>query len=518
MRSVQRARPTRVELEERFNPNHEPGGSPEGGRFASGGGEGGGGGSETSEKPSGGGGGKGKVKVDKISDFQKEGIRIDPSTAADPAASKKFIDRWNEKVGEAPEDFKKEFLGLPGTMTIQYADSADKMYIQGQIQIDGKNVGEYSRHIDLKNNKAYSAFFQVKKSEQDKGYGKKLLAANVAMYQKLGLDKVEVSANIDIGGYSWARYGYVPDQSSWNSLRSDIIDKLEQDNTRASHAASGSGYTPDSWDSIVDHDQSQIEAAWMRSTYSEFEDSEIQSWRDSGAALDQAKQNLAGDALLSQADWAKAALQTWREGRDDEGAGIPYSNETILAATTVDYTSDYEGRSDPDITIDVDQLKDEEQPSLPGLEAPPLTDEAQQEIVDALTKAFNDEAEKNVDDIDPPDMSDQISEYQGEYWDGMSDADKFDWAERNGELPEYPLEDEDQPAEVEPIDPSDPVRDAVLKLARSNDPKALWAISDSTLGKQLLIDSSWHGTIDFKDKQTMDRFHAYVAGSKKKAA
>ena len=49
-----------------------------------------------------------------------------------------------------------------------------------------------------------------------------------------------------------------------------------------------------------------------------------------------------------------------------------------------------------------------------------------------------------------------------------------------------------------------------MKLARSSDPKALWAIADSEKGKDLLLGTSWSGVLDLKDKQTMARFHAYV--------
>jgi hypothetical protein len=53
-----------------------------------------------------------------------------------------------------------------------------------------------------------------------------------------------------------------------------------------------------------------------------------------------------------------------------------------------------------------------------------------------------------------------------------------------------------------------------MKLARSSNPKALWAIADSSQGRNLLLNTKWSGVIDFKDKQTMDRFHAYVGKAK----
>ncbi|HEY2245252.1 MAG TPA: hypothetical protein VGH47_13725, partial [Xanthobacteraceae bacterium] len=252
---------------QRFNPNHDP----TTGEFAEGGEGGDGGGAKpASEKPSGGGkGGKGG-KVSKISDFDKKGVRLDHNTTINPAKAEKFLQTWNEKIAETPEDFKKDFIGVPGTMTITYDDSNDQLKVAGQVREgndDGRSIGDYERNIDLKNNSAYSAYFVLKKGERGEGVGKKLLASNIAMYQKMGIDIVKVSANIDVGGYAWAKYGYVPTEKSWSDLSSDIRNKLNDQGDRANHAASGSGYTPETWDQIGDHDQSQIETAWSRATY-----------------------------------------------------------------------------------------------------------------------------------------------------------------------------------------------------------------------------------------------------------
>ena len=62
----------------------------------------------------------------------------------------------------------------------------------------------------------------------------------------------------------------------------------------------------------------------------------------------------------------------------------------------------------------------------------------------------------------------------------------------------------------EPVEVTDEQHDGLMKLARSSDPKALWAIADSEKGKELLLGTSWSGVLNLKDKQTMDRFNAYV--------
>jgi len=47
-------------------------------------------------------------------------------------------------------------------------------------------------------------------SMQGKGYGTSLLRAQIAEYKRLGVARMNVTANIDVGGYTWAKMGYAP--------------------------------------------------------------------------------------------------------------------------------------------------------------------------------------------------------------------------------------------------------------------------------------------------------------------
>lgn len=487
------------------------------GKWTSGGGGGG------TEKPAGSakGGKKGKAAM---ADFAKDNVGIDAETRSNPDKEKKFIDTWNEHVGEAPAEFKKDFLGgLAGSMNIHYDDSNDTLSFRGYLKDkDGDNIGEYTREIDFKNNKAVSSYFKLKEGEQHSNIGKTMLKANVAMYQQMGLDSVDVHANIDIGGYAWARYGYVPTRSYWRSLSSDLDDKIDG----LSGAGGGSGgYRASSWEELGDSQQRDIEQAFYDSTEQEFRDSEISSWRDGGQPLDDAKVKLADDFATEHADWADHAIDGYRKKLADEGKpDIPYTNEQLQDAIGIDYKSDGEGRNDADISFDDDQLTepqglDPNQPDLPGIEpvAPHerLTEDMRDGLERALSKAFDREAESTADDIEPPDyLSDNAREFQKEYWDGLSDSDKFDWAERH----EPDLLGSDEPSDDEATGEMDEAdADRLRALTGSGDPKALWAIADSKWGKKLLIDSDWYGTLDLRDKETMDRFNAYVGKASKAA-
>lgn len=47
-------------------------------------------------------------------------------------------------------------------------------------------------------------------SMQGKGYGSKILRAQLQEYKRLGVTRMNVTANIDVGGYTWAKMGYAP--------------------------------------------------------------------------------------------------------------------------------------------------------------------------------------------------------------------------------------------------------------------------------------------------------------------
>jgi predicted ABC-type ATPase len=516
------------EGEQRFNPNHDP----DTGEFASGDGGGSGGGSVAptesipAEKPtSGAGNGGGSTAKVKIDDFTKDKVDLG-SFVADKSRADSFVKEWDEKIGEAPGQFKNDFLGgQDATMRIHVAPGGSWEIGGNVLGSGGRSVGSYNRIIDWRNKTAESAYFAMDRGATGNDIGKKVLAANIAMYQKAGIEKVKVHANIDVGGYAWAKYGYVPTRSSWNSLRADLQSKLDGDRK----SGSGTGYTPESWDDISEDDQDAIKRHWMNDTRDEYLQSEIDNWRDNGDALDSAKSDVSSDFNDRHVvAWAQDALQEWFEEREEEGKPpVPYTHAQIVDAVTLDYASGYEGRGDLDITFDDDALREpsnaapKEQMTLPGVKpedySKRLTPEMRDEIKKVLEDAFDKHADGVASDIEPPDyLSENIEEYQESSWDGMRDRDRYAYARDNDHLPTY-HNDDDEDEQTE-LNIEGDAADGLGKLVRSPDPKAIWAIADSPQGKDLLLGSDWHGELNLKDPQTMERFNAYVGKAAKKAA
>jgi hypothetical protein len=433
--------------------------------------------------------GKGKNKLE---DFVRGQVTINPETRTDDKKSEKFLERWNETVREAPAEFKKEFLGgLPATMGLNYNEDEDSLEIRGKLLKAGTTIpiGEYTRTINFKENRASSDYFNLH-GGTGHGIGKQVLAANVAMYQKLGLDEVEVHANIDVGGYAWGKYGYVPTETSWGYLSSSIRDKIDE------LAGGGGGYEPSSWEEMSEDQHDRVFNAWARASEDEFYESEVENWRDSGGDLAQAKQNLA-DTFLASSTWARNALEghTITVGEGDNEKAVKVASlipvDMLLENTTVDFKDRRgDGNEVPDITID-DHTTSE------------LTDDQREQVESILVEGFNKQAESDASDVEPPShFHDNIRDSQSDVWSSMRDRDKFNWARDNGELPE---ETGGGSGEID-----EDAAQELRELADDSDPKALWAIADSEHGKDVLLNSDWTGVLDLHDSETMARFNAYV--------
>jgi hypothetical protein len=59
-------------------------------------------------------------------------------------------------------------------------------------------------------------------------------------------------------------------------------------------------------------------------------------------------------------------------------------------------------------------------------------------------------------------------------------------------------------------DVSDQERETIIELIDNPDPKAVWAIADSEVGKELLTDTEWDGVLDLTDKEVLERLNAYI--------
>jgi hypothetical protein len=70
------------------------------------------------------------------------------------------------------------------------------------------------------------AYFTLPDKDQSSGIARSFLKDSMDLYKNLDVDRITLQANIDVGGYAWAKYGFIPSQTSWDELRDGMKAQL----------------------------------------------------------------------------------------------------------------------------------------------------------------------------------------------------------------------------------------------------------------------------------------------------
>ena len=217
---------------------------------------------------------------------------------------------------------------------------------------------------------------------------------------------------------------------------------------------------PAEWDLLSDDVHDQIANEYYDKALNDYVESEVTSWQESGGALDEAKA-----ALTQDNDWIIETVTDIVEGDDDEDddeeeegpevikvgklmkpvpkkTGWKFSTTDIIDSISLDYNSNGEGSGKLKVTIDDDYLQKpigvEQDPNQSEMAlgekdySKYLTGAQRAELKIRITAAFEKQAEKNADNVEPPDFSDSAKEYMQENWESnMGDNEKYEWAKYN---------------------------------------------------------------------------------------
>jgi hypothetical protein len=147
--------------------------------------------------------------------------------------------RFERMTGLDPLQFREQMLkGLPPkianrlelSVNAQQAPGYGTFVEYGLVSPDGGI--QIQRTIDPVTGVAQHDVFELPNDLQGKGFAKQFMRNSLDFYDHLGLKKMEVGANIDVGGYAWARYGFVPTKKSWNELRNGPYAGLRRNTKR----------------------------------------------------------------------------------------------------------------------------------------------------------------------------------------------------------------------------------------------------------------------------------------------
>jgi hypothetical protein len=151
-----------------------------------------------------------------------------------------FTAGWTSVMGDVtPEDaYKSIFAGMTTrpkklpkldddisftTVTVRGDSDHVRINIKGDlVDKDNNTIGSMMRVITRDGDEitVKHSLFQLDSAVQGSGLGKRTLRESIDLYEQIGVTKVNVFANIDAGGYAWARYGYKPIARDWPELQS----------------------------------------------------------------------------------------------------------------------------------------------------------------------------------------------------------------------------------------------------------------------------------------------------------
>lgn len=116
------------------------------------------------------------------------------------------FDSFMENVGDENKIFWKS-----KRITIFPNGNANLTYDGEYIDIKGNKQNPYlSRMFRMEDDKkvVYHDVFNLPSELQGKGLSKSVFRELFKSYESMGIDRVEVLANMDVGGYCWGRYGF----------------------------------------------------------------------------------------------------------------------------------------------------------------------------------------------------------------------------------------------------------------------------------------------------------------------
>lgn len=120
-------------------------------------------------------------------------------------------------LGASPSDFHEMVTGGHGGRLQVSSDPYGKM----RVFSDNPDLPfKFARVLDFDDGFVSNDYFKVNSGQQGASIGKDVLLGQAALYEQSGLfNGMKTRANLDVGGYAWAKYGYVPSQSSWDNIR-----------------------------------------------------------------------------------------------------------------------------------------------------------------------------------------------------------------------------------------------------------------------------------------------------------
>lgn len=146
---------------------------------------------------------------------------------------------WNEKFLLSPHEFFSQLFNTPkvklgsGEICVEggLADPHSVSVSMDLVQPRRGTIGRMDREFRFPPDsppEVHHNLFEIDSSAQGHGIAKDLLANSMQLYDQAGIGRIHLTAGLDVGGYAWAKYGFLPkDGQATRELFSRLNQKLD---------------------------------------------------------------------------------------------------------------------------------------------------------------------------------------------------------------------------------------------------------------------------------------------------
>jgi hypothetical protein len=161
----------------------------------------------------------------------------------DPHNDERFVEVWHRAMGE---DIDPEQVARMFEETLN-PNGSDNVTVMFEVFNDDGIYVEYRDYVnDIKVDRLFGLDYDTGRAIADhqyfviggyemrgKGLAKEFLRESMNLYEEIGIEEVHLDANVSMGSYAWARYGFLPrdgyEVDVSDELRGAIIDHYESE-------------------------------------------------------------------------------------------------------------------------------------------------------------------------------------------------------------------------------------------------------------------------------------------------
>ncbi len=138
------------------------------------------------------------------------------------------ITDMKERIGMSPQEFHAHVFAKTTAKDVK-STTATFFFEKGkQFKYDAKVIHPNGRQATLTRQfrgganggmAVHHDYFKIHERYQGTGLAKQVSSQVLSMYDHLDVRLIDMNANIDVGGYAWARYGFLPSsKGEWNNM------------------------------------------------------------------------------------------------------------------------------------------------------------------------------------------------------------------------------------------------------------------------------------------------------------